>query len=100
MVEASAEIPLQAGFDPAVHVGLLGEPKKINHPARLETTRSGIFSLSTTLGAVLERSPSVYLSMLCLQAGSHGLCKGISIETRGATGFSRPDPKMYWCPWW
>ncbi len=44
MVEASAEIPHQAGFDPR-RAGLLGEPKQINHPARLETTRSGMFSL-------------------------------------------------------
>jgi len=52
MVEALAEIPHQAGFDPASRGTTRGAKK--NHPARLETNRGGVFIHGTVSEGLLR----------------------------------------------
>jgi len=52
--------------------GLLGEPKKINHPALLETTRSGIFFVRYTIVPNLGLSDLETRSEACIRLVSPG----------------------------
>ena len=65
MAEASAEVPLQAGFDSAGRGTTRGaKKKKTNHLARLETGRSGFFFLRiTSAGFLAEFSTTLLVAV-------------------------------------